>query len=386
MIILGIFINNEIRTGANRRYLELMESLAVRGNTVRVLMNTYLDYQPVHFEKISVPVNYTRKRFPPASLVLFFKLRSMKREILKRTAGTEWIHIHSDMNLSAALYLKKKTGAKLFYAVRCNDITRARILAKHCGYSAKDKTGAFFYILKKAYREKKIARHAERITIQNEGDRNIFLERTGCPATKTVVIPGKIGSKRFLPEWNNKNKSDKVKNLVYVGPLAASKGFHSVIQLMEELKKRGYSGIKMYVLGRTNNKSDIFREIKNRNLENMFIFTGYVNPFSYFADSDLMVYPTLYDAWPDAVLEAIYTGCPAIASAVGGLPDLLKYPELLFEPGNISQMTDMVERAINDKEYYHHLRSLCASRVPELTFDWVGQFETAMSGYGELRT
>ncbi len=386
MIILGIFINNEIRTGANRRYLELLESLAERGNTVRVLMNTYLDYQPVHFEKIGVPVNYTRKKFPPASLVLFFMLRRMKREILKKTADTEWIHIHSDMNLSAALYLKKKTGAKLFYAIRCNDITRAGILAKHSGFSIKERCGSFFYIMKKAYREKKIARHAERITIQNEGDREIFLARTGCPLSKTVVIPGNIGSRRFSPEWRSKNRSDKVKNLVYVGPLATSKGFHSVIRLMEELRNRGFIGLKIYVLGRTNNKSEIFREIKNRNLENMFIFTGYVNPFSYFADSDLMVYPTLYDAWPDAVLEAIYTGCPVIASAVGGLPDLLKYPELLFEPDNIAQMTDMVERAITDVEYYRHLRSLCVSRVPELTFDWTEQFEGAMSGYRELST
>ena len=109
MTILGIFINNEIRTGANRRYLELMEGLAERGNTVRVLMNTHLDYKPVHFERIAIPVDYTRKKFPPASLLLFFKLRAMKREILKKVAGTEWIHIHSDMNLLAALYLKKRT-------------------------------------------------------------------------------------------------------------------------------------------------------------------------------------------------------------------------------------------------------------------------------------
>jgi len=140
----------------------------------------------------------------------------------------------------------------------------------------------------------------------------------------------------------------------------------------------GRTGISMYVLGRTNNKSEVFREIKKRNLDSMFIFTGYVNPFPYFADCDLMVYPTLYDAWPDAVLEAMYTGCPAIASAVGGLPDLLKYPELLFESGNVTQMADMVERAITDPDYYQQLRNLCASRVPELTFDWVERFEAEM--------
>jgi glycosyltransferase involved in cell wall biosynthesis len=380
MTILGIFINNEIRTGANRRYLELMEGLAERGNTVRVLMNTHLDYKPVHFERIAIPVDYTRKKFPPASLLLFFKLRGMKREILKKVAGTEWIHIHSDMNLSAALYLKKRTRAKLFYAVRCNDITRARILMKQGGYSVSEKIASLVYIQKKKSREKKIARHAERITIQNEQDRNLFLSRTGCSISKTVIIPGNIGSKRFAPEWKNKNNSQTVKKLVYVGPLSTSKGFRYVVELMETLKKMGRTGISMYVLGRTNNKSEVFREIKKRNLDSMFIFTGYVNPFSYFADCDLMVYPTLYDAWPDAVLEAMYTGCPAIASAVGGLPDLLKYPELLFESGNVTQMADMVERAITDPEYYQQLRNLCASRVPELTFDWVERFEAEMKG------
>ena len=38
-------------------------------------MNTHLDYKPVHFERIAIPVDYTRK-IPPASLLLFFKLRA----------------------------------------------------------------------------------------------------------------------------------------------------------------------------------------------------------------------------------------------------------------------------------------------------------------------
>ena len=380
MTILGIFINNEIRTGANRRYLELMEGLAERGNTVRVLMNTHLDYKPVHFERIAIPVDYTRKKFPPASLLLFFKLRAMKREILKKVAGTEWIHIHSDMNLSAALYLKKRTRAKLFYAVRCNDITRARILMKQGGYSVPEKIASLVYIQKKKSREKKIARHAERITFMNHDDRNHFISRTHVAEQKTSVIPGNIGLPRFTEEWKEKNASNRVQKLVYAGALSASKGFYLLLDLLLELRKRGYPYIKLYALGRTAGKNDLFAHIKDLGLGDQIIFTGYVNPFSHFAESDLFVYPTLYDAWGDVVMEAMYTGCPAIASAVGGLPDLLKYPELLFEPGNVSHMADMVERAITDPEYYQQLRNLCASRVPELTFDWVERFEAEMKG------
>jgi len=380
MTILGIFINNEIRTGANRRYLELMEGLAERGNTVRVLMNTHLDYKPVHFERIAIPVDYTRKKFPPASLLLFFKLRAMKREILKKVAGTEWIHIHSDMNLSAALYLKKRTRAKLFYAVRCNDITRARILMKQGGYSVSEKIASLVYIQKKKSREKKIARHAERITFMNHDDRNHFISRTHVAEQKTSVIPGNIGLPRFTEEWKEKNASNRVQKLVYAGALSASKGFYLLLDLLLELRKRGYPYIKLYALGRTAGKNDLFAHIKDLGLGDQIIFTGYVNPFSHFAESDLFVYPTLYDAWGDVVMEAMYTGCPAIASAVGGLPDLLKYPELLFESGNVTQMADMVERAITDPDYYQQLRNLCASRVPELTFDWVERFEAEMKG------
>ena len=341
-------------------------------------MNTHLDYKPVHFERIAIPVDYTRKKFPPASLLLFFKLRAMKREILKKVAGTEWIHIHSDMNLLAALYLKKRTKAKLFYAVRCNDITRARILMKQGGYSVPEKIASLVYIQKKKSREKKIARHAERITFMNHDDRNHFVSRTHVAEQKTSVIPGNIGLPRFTEEWKEKNASNRVQKLVYAGALSASKGFYLLLDLLLELRKRGYPYIKLYALGRTAGKNDLFAHIKDLGLGDQIIFTGYVNPFSHFAESDLFVYPTLYDAWGDVVMEAMYTGCPAIASAVGGLPDLLKYPELLFESGNVTQMADMVERAITDPEYYQQLRNLCASRVPELTFDWVERFETEM--------
>ena len=162
MIILGLFINNEIRTGANRRYLELMEGLAARGNTVRVIMNSYLSYTPTHFERIDLPVKYRRGRFPPASILLKLQIWKNFRQLSSKLTDINWIHIHGDMHLTAALYLKKKTGAKFFYAVRCDDITRSKIMLASGFLSPIERIEERLYILlKKKPREKKIARYAD---------------------------------------------------------------------------------------------------------------------------------------------------------------------------------------------------------------------------------
>ena len=92
---------------------------------------------------------------------------------------------------------------------------------------------------------------------------------------------------------------------------------------------------------------------------------------------------TLYDAFPDAVLEALHAGCPVIASRIGGLQDILKYPELLFNLGDIQGIADCIENCISDASYYLRIRTLCAERASEFRFDWAKKFEQAMLNFGE---
>lgn len=56
-------------------------------------------------------------------------------------------------------------------------------------------------------------------------------------------------------------------------------------------------------------------------------------------------------------LEYMASGVPIIASAVGGIPELLKDGEtaLLVEPGNIEQLTDAMLRLIRSRELREHL-------------------------------
>ncbi|MDR0644670.1 MAG: glycosyltransferase [Treponema sp.] len=381
MTILGIFLINEIRTGGDRRYLELLELLAERGNRIFVIMNIFLNYTPKHLTQIKLPVKYVRHRFPPAS---FLFCESIKKNLafIKNKMGNmqkiDFIHIHGDIYLKSAIFLKKVLQVPLFYASRCNDVDRARILRAKGGLSLKEYLFSLVYELVNRSRERQIARFADLATFQNAIDRDIFVKRTKYRIEKIIVIPGNIGLPRCKPKWENKNTSEKVQTLVYIGSLSPSKGFLDLLKALAELKERGFGGLRCYILGRTENTGQTKRFIETLNIQEMVTFEGFQDPFPYLARCDMLVYPTLYDAYPDTALEALHTGCPVIGSRVGGLPDLLKYPELLFETGDIQEIADRIEKCIREPKFYQCIRRLCAARTEAHHFDWAAQFEMAM--------
>lgn len=386
MTILGLFLNNQLRTGGNRRYLELMEGLAARGNRVFVLMNARLEYSPVHFTKINLSINYKRKGFPPASFLFRKAVAENLGMIKERIAETKpepvkWIHIHGDMHLKAAVYLKKQLGAKLFFAFRCNDITRARILRKNTPARFREVPGtvkSLLYELVNRSRERTVAREAALVTFQNIPDREDFLVRTGTELSRTVVIPGNIGLPRCTPEWKNRNISCSVRTLLYVGLLNLSKGLNHLIEALSLLSARGHGELRLIVLGRLENKAPIDALVSRLGLTERVGFEGFQNPFPYLAKADLLVYPSLYDAFPDTLLEALHVGCPVLASAVGGIPDILKEKELLFASGDVAELADRIERSVQDAVYYRRLRELCEKRAEVFIFDWYERFEKAM--------
>jgi glycosyltransferase involved in cell wall biosynthesis len=386
MNILGVFLVNQIRTGGDRRYLELMECLAERKNTVVVIMNSFLDYEPKYIKKVILNIKYKPHNFPPGSYL--FK-RSIKKNIkmIKECCLShgvsifDFIHIHGDMHLKSAIFLRKNLGVPLFYACRNNDVERDRIIMAYSGLSAEKYLFLLLYSFINRSREKQIAHFSELITFQSIMDMGDFQKRTKCKKSKIVIIPGNIGPPRFDPEWQNKNKSIKVEKLVYVGSSAPNKGLKELLKSLSILNARGFSTLRCQILARIENPEYIMKLVKELNVEDMVFFVGYKDPFPFLADCDLMVYPVLYDAFPDTVLEALHTGCPVIASSVGGLPDMLQYSELLFESRNIQEIADKIERCIVDQNFYNSIRQLCKKRATFYHFDWAEKFENAMSAY-----
>jgi radical SAM protein with 4Fe4S-binding SPASM domain len=95
-------------------------------------------------------------------------------------------------------------------------------------------------------------------------------------------------------------------------------------------------------------------------------FVGHVQDVpGLLAASDLFCYPSLADGMPNAVVEALAMGLPVIASAVGGVPELIADGEsgLLVTPQDVRQLTQSITRLLDDEPLASRLGARAALSV-----------------------
>ena len=84
-----------------------------------------------------------------------------------------------------------------------------------------------------------------------------------------------------------------------------------------------------------------------------------------FRASDASVLPSAWENFPHTVVEALAVGCPVIATAVGGVPEVVRDGEngLLVPPGDAAALADSIERFFGDAPLRERLHGAAARSV-----------------------
>ena len=138
---------------------------------------------------------------------------------------------------------------------------------------------------------------------------------------------------------------------IHIGRFNPAKNHSMIIDAVEALKNKGFD-FSINLIGGAGNESEIKEDVKKRNLEEYVNFCGLqsnVYPFLY--EADCFILPSLYEGMPISLVEAMGSGLPIIASAVGGIPDMIDNNKsgLLIKP-NVNELVVAMEKMIRDEK------------------------------------
>jgi glycosyltransferase involved in cell wall biosynthesis len=383
MKILGLFLNNELRTGGHRRYLELMEDLALRDNRVVVLLNEELKYEPEHFVAIRVKARYARGGAIPIALVFRAAAAGSVASVAAAIGRPDWVLIHGETHFLAASLIAQKLGAALAFGHRSNavreQLMKIEELREGGGRSRIARFSAWWEMQKYLRYEKLVARRADLVIFQSAYDRDDFGGRAALRDGQSAVVNGNIGEPRFKAGQEGANLSVKLERIVFVGTFGPRKGVRYLVDAIKILAQRGLGNLRFELIGPGDDRERYERLLREWGLAEMAVLRGRVaDPFPLLAGADLMVVPSLFDSFPDTVLEALHVGTPVIASRVGGIPEMLVHDELLFPPMDAAAIADRIQQCAEEPIFYARLRGLCAGRREAFHFDWAEAWERAM--------
>ncbi len=171
--------------------------------------------------------------------------------------------------------------------------------------------------------------------------------------------------------------------ILYVGNLHPRKNLVRLIEAFVLLKSKRHIPHHLKIVGQAAwLADDIFRAVRNRNLENAVEFTGYVEQsklVSLYQQATLTVYPSLYEGFGLPPMEAMACGCPVVTSNRTSLPEVTGGSAVLVNPDSAADIARGISCILDDNGLREQL--ITAGPRQAGKFTWRGCAEQTVLAY-----
>ncbi len=177
------------------------------------------------------------------------------------------------------------------------------------------------------------------------------LRQERVPAGKIVVVPNGIDLARFRDD----PAPASPRRIVMVANLRPEKGHDTLIDAAATVLAR-FPDAHFDLVGDGAERERLVGYARERGVAHAFSFLGHCEDVpARLAAGEVFVLPSRSEAFPNAVLEAMAAGLAVVASAVGGIPEVVRndHTGLLVPPGRPDALADCLCRLLSD-------RALCA--------------------------
>ncbi|HYA66719.1 MAG TPA: glycosyltransferase, partial [Burkholderiaceae bacterium] len=156
-----------------------------------------------------------------------------------------------------------------------------------------------------------------------------LIERDRLPASRVTTIANGIDLQRFSSACGTGVREEfgvapNKALLAVVGRLEPPKGHADLLGAFSELRARGCGDFVCLFIGEGQLHAELQADVARRHLQDFVVFTGLRRDVPrLLAACDLFLMPSRWEGLPIALLEAMACGKAVLATAVGGVPDVI---------------------------------------------------------------
>jgi len=146
--------------------------------------------------------------------------------------------------------------------------------------------------------------------------------------------------------------------ILSAGRLSAEKGHRFLIQAFASLSKQ-HNDCHLILAGDGPLLEELRAASQKLNLKNIHFLGFRKDIVNLYQQCEIMALPSLSEGLPNAVLEAMTFGCCVVASAVGGVPNLIAHQHngLLCDAADSDQIAEALGKLLNDDELRSTLKT-----------------------------
>jgi len=165
------------------------------------------------------------------------------------------------------------------------------------------------------------------------------------------IVPNVVDVTRFHPPQSQSVRTEATIRILSVGALYEAKGWEYLLEAAGRLS-HDRDDFHLDIVGDGPLRPEYEAIQQREGLTERVTFTGWKTKdevASMMRDSDLFVLASRYDSNPCALIEALASGLPVVATAVGGIPEMVPQESgVLVPPRDPARLADGLAEALAD--------------------------------------
>jgi glycosyltransferase involved in cell wall biosynthesis len=187
------------------------------------------------------------------------------------------------------------------------------------------------------------------------------IHRVHVPPRQVTVVPNGVGPQWFRPR-RGVGRASAI-TVAWFGVMAPVKRVPALVRAAA-----GVPDVRLLLIGDGPERSEVERTIAACGMRDRVELTGFVDdPYPLLARAGAFVLPSAAEACPMALLQAMAAGLPVIASAAGGIPEIVRHEVdgLLVPTGDDTALRGALRRLARDTGLRSALGAAARQRIAD---------------------